>query len=167
MGREYVESKYVKTLDKVGELLQQVDAMKKTEAQMKTREQIAIQSTFYDAAAINEYAVREQLLEARIQTLTEDNDILRKENDLNNGWVDNQQGLAEALQKVSLEKEVLEERVKQLEQTLQTNARKYGGVIAAKKAATSDNSAQRLHFNQGSYNQFFNLSPTPNSENQK
>ena len=42
MGREYVESKYVKTLDKVGELLQQVDAMKKTEAQMKTREQIAI-----------------------------------------------------------------------------------------------------------------------------
>jgi len=29
--------------------------------------------------------------------LAEDNDLLRHENELNNGWVDNQQGLAEAL----------------------------------------------------------------------
>ena len=134
---------------------------------MKTREQIAIQSTFYDAAAINEYAVREQLLEARIQTLTEDNDLLRRENELNNGWYDNQQGLAEALQRVGQEKEVLEARVKQLEETLQTNARKYGGVIAPKKVAAADDAVPRMHFNQGSYNQFFNIPTTPNAEEKK
>jgi hypothetical protein len=29
--------------------------------------------------------------------LAEDNDLLRRENELNNGWIDNQQGLTEAL----------------------------------------------------------------------
>ena len=81
--------------------------------------------------------------------------------------MDNQQGLAEALQKVSLEKEALEKRVKQLEETLQTNARKFGGVITAKKAAAADDAAPRMHFNQGSYNQFFNMSPTPGGEEKK
>ena len=156
-----------KTLEYMGQLHQQLDNLKHQDVERSTSQQLAAAATAKDAAAIEEHEARERHLNARIQTLTEDNDLLKTENELNNGWVDNQQGLAEALQKVSLEKEVLEERVKQLEQTLQTNARKYGGVIAAKKAATSDNSAQRLHFNQGSYNQFFNLSPTPNSENQK
>ena len=40
--------------------------MKEKEKEMNARQEIAIQSTFYDAAAINEYAVREQVLEARI-----------------------------------------------------------------------------------------------------
>ena len=57
--------------------------------------------------------------------------------------------------------------MKQLEETLQTNARKYGGVIATKKAAAADDGAPRMHFNQGSYNQFFNLSPPTNGEEKK
>ena len=57
--------------------------------------------------------------------------------------------------------------MKQLEETLQTNARKYGGVIAAKKVAAADDAVPRMHFNQGSYNQFFNMTPTSNSEEQK
>lgn len=141
--------------------------MKEKEKEMNTRQEIAIQSNFYDAAAINEYAVREQQLEARIQTLTEDNDLLRTENELNNGWYDNQQGLIASLQRVGQEKEVLEARVKQLEETLQTNARKYGGVIAPKKVAAADDAVPRMHFNQGSYNQFFNMPATPNAEEKK
>ena len=68
---------------------------------------------------------------------------------------------------MSLEKEVLEKRLIQLEETLQINARKHSGVIAAKKAAATDDAVKMMHFNQGSYNQFFNLSPPTNGEEKK
>ena len=157
MGVEYVKSKYVNTLDKVGELLQQIDAMKKKEAQRNTSQQLAAAATAGDAAAIEEHEARERQLNARIQSLTEDNDLLRRENELNNGWYINQQGLIESLERVNLEKEQLDARVKQLEKTLQINSRKWGGIIAAKKVAAVDDVPPRMHFNQGSYNQFFNM----------
>jgi hypothetical protein len=69
-------------------------------------------------AAIEALEARERMMEARIQTLAEDNDLLRQENEINNTWVDNQQGLAEALESVGKEKNDLEARVQQLEQTL-------------------------------------------------
>ena len=134
---------------------------------MNTSQQLAAAATAKDAAAIEEYEAREHHLNARIQTLTEDNDLLKTENELNNGWYDNQQGLIASLQRVGQEKEVLEARVKQLEETLQTNARKYGGVIAPKKVAAADDAVPRMHFNQGSYNQFFNMPATPNAEEKK
>ena len=86
-------------------------------------------------------------MEARIQTLAEDNDILRRENELNNCWVDNQQGLIEALERVGMEKQQLEAKVLQLETTLQENSRKWGGVINTKKAAAKDGEGPRMSFN--------------------
>ena len=50
---------------------------------------------------------------------------------MNNGWYNNQQGLMESLERVNLEKEQLDAKVKQLEETLQINSRKWGGIIAA------------------------------------
>ena len=44
--------------------------------------------------------MRERNLEARIKSLTRDNDLLQQENTLNNGWVENQQELAKALENV-------------------------------------------------------------------
>ena len=61
------------------------------------------------------------MFEARIQTLAEDNDLLRRENELNNGWVDNQQGLAEALETVDIENRELKEKVAQLEAEIKFN----------------------------------------------
>ena len=89
----------------MGQLHQQLDAMKQSEVKMNTSQQLAAAATAKDAAAIEEHEAREQQLNARIQTLTEDNDLLRRENELNNGWYDNQQGLIESLERVNLEKQ--------------------------------------------------------------
>ena len=109
-------------------------------------------------------------MEARIQTLTEDNDLLRRENQLNNGWVENQQGLAKALETVDTEnkrlkeknKEFLEtnkeflEKNKELEAIIKAARDDAHRIANARIAAPGEDEEQRMHFNQGSINRFFN-----------
>ena len=63
----------------------------------------------------------EKVLEARIQTLTEDKDILSRELSVNNHWIDNQQALADALERNEGEKVALQNRVSGLERRILKN----------------------------------------------
>jgi hypothetical protein len=65
-----------------------------------------------------------------------------------------------------LEKEHLVARVKQLEETLQTNARKWGGVIKAKAASAKGEVIPVMSFSRASVNQFFNVQSTPSGDEQ-
>ena len=65
-----------------------------------------------------EHEFRERQLESKIQYLTEENDILKRENDLNNGWVENQDDLRNALENSEQLNATLRSRVNQLETTL-------------------------------------------------
>ena len=102
-------------------------------------------------------------MEARIQTLTEDNDLLRRENQLNNGWVENQQGLAQALETVDTENRRLKEKNKEfleknkeLEAIIKAARDDAHRIANARIAAPGEDEEQRMHFNQGSINRFFN-----------
>ena len=115
----------LKTLEHQEQVQQELDQMKAEAAQRTARELPAagrragpVDGDDAKDAAIEALEARERMMEARIQTLAENNDLLRHENEINNTWVDNQQGLAEALESVGKEKDDLEARVLQLEQTL-------------------------------------------------
>jgi hypothetical protein len=67
---------------------------------------------------------RELLLEVRIQTLTEDNDIIKKELTENNYWLDNQMGLTKALEKANQENGALDNQIEQLKEEIKAHASK-------------------------------------------
>jgi hypothetical protein len=98
----------------LGQLHQEIDELKKINLQHKAREhQYAVaRLTTKDAATGGKFTTddqdaKESLMDSRIMTLTEDNDILRKELTENNYWLDNQAGLIESLERVGKEKENL------------------------------------------------------------
>ena len=102
--RDEMHEQLLKTLEHQEQVQQELDQLKAEAAQRTARELPAasrragpVDGDDAKDATIEAHEARELLMEARIQTLAEDNDLLRRENELNNGWVDNQQGLAEAL----------------------------------------------------------------------
>jgi hypothetical protein len=123
--RDEMHDQLLKTLEHQELVQQELDQLKAEAAQRAARELPAagkkaspVDGDDAKDASIEALEARERMMEARIQQLTEDNDLLRQENEINNTWVDNQQGLAEALESVGKEKDDLEARVLQLEQTL-------------------------------------------------
>jgi hypothetical protein len=123
--RDEMHDQLLKTLEHQELVQQELDQLKAEAAQRAARELPAagkkaspVDGDDAKDASIEALEARERMMEARIQQLTEDNDLLRQENEINNTWVDNQQGLAEALESVGKEKDDLEARVQQLEQTL-------------------------------------------------
>lgn len=67
---------------------------------------------------------RELLLEARNQTLTEENDIIKMELTENNYWLDNQMGLTKALEKANQENGALDNQIEQLKEEIKAHASK-------------------------------------------
>jgi hypothetical protein len=65
---------------------------------------------------------RELLLEARNQTLTEENDIIKMELTENNYWIDNQSGLTKALEQANQENDKLDNQIEQLKQEINEHA---------------------------------------------
>ena len=124
-----VRENHKKTLKYMGELHQELDELKKKEAQRIAKEKndaltqlITSEKAGGGSITLDDHHARVAMLEARIQTLQRDHDLYKRETELNNGWVDNQQSLAEALERVGNENETLKARNQQLEETLQSNA---------------------------------------------
>ena len=115
-------------------------------------------------AAIEDLEARELVMQARIQTLAEDNDLLRRENELNNGWVENQQGLAEALDSLDIENQELKDKILQLEAALKPNPQEDDAPTKLVECCAKTDAEPRMHFNQGSVNTFFNVKSAPAPE---
>ena len=80
---------------------------------------------------------------------------MKKENELNNGWVNEQDKLRAGLEKADEEKQKLYDRVKYLEQTLQANNRKGNMKVPARKNAKEQEEVTRMHFNNETCKVFF------------
>ena len=124
-----VHENHKKTLKYMGELHQELDQLKQKEAQRIAKEKndalnqlITSEKAGGGSITLDEHHSRVAMLEARIQTLQRDHDLYKSETEQNNGWVDNQLELTEALERVNNENETLKARNQQLEETLQSNA---------------------------------------------
>ena len=79
---------------------------------------VPVERYFVDQEEVERLHAQVRLMEARIQTLTEDGDIIRRELEVTNSWYDNQQELirgteqlAEANAKLTQEKMALEDKL--------------------------------------------------------
>ena len=110
---------------------------------------------------------REQLLEARIQTLTEENDIIKKELTENNYWLDNQADLTQALQRVNQENEDLDNQIDELKEKIEKQEQKLNKEQSKTKNGTADETHTRMSFTQKNVTNLFTKPRTPEPQDRK
>ena len=104
-----------------------------------------------------EHDEKVRLLEARIQTLTEDKDILSRELSVNNHWIDNQQALADALERNEGEKVALQNRVSGLERRIRRMLQVRRRARAQPDSEADTDDQERMSFTQTNVNALFNI----------
>lgn len=113
-----------------------------------------------------EHDEKVRLLEARIQTLTEDKDILSRELSVNNHWIDNQQALADALERNEGEKVALQNRVSGLERRIRRMLQVRRRARAQPDSEADTDDQERMSFTQTNVNALFNIHEAPQPQDQ-